>query len=181
MGDRLVAVNSTPLTSISHAGAIASLKSQGKLEVKFQRTGTVPAKRVTDAKTGWVDVDGDGGADGGGNSGNERLIHESLGTEKKVILAPEDGSLGISIRGGSEMGLGIYISACDPHGPAFNSGLKVHVCITIFYIYRIYLRVCFVCVSLSLALSVSLSLSVWWWWRGGVDDTGGLRARDTLD
>lgn len=167
MGDRLVAVNSTPLTSISHAGAIASLKSQGKLEVKFQRTGTVPAKRVTDAKTGWVDVDG--GADGGGNSGNERLIHESLGTEKKVILAPEDGSLGISIRGGSEMGLGIYISACDPHGPAFNSGLKVHVCIVIFYIYRIYSNVfcvCVLCVCVSFSRSLPLSLSVWWWrWR----------------
>ena len=40
-------------------------------------------------------------------------------------MVAEDQNLGLMIRGGSEFGLGIYITGLDRHSVAENAGLKV--------------------------------------------------------
>ena len=66
---------------------------------------------------------------------NVTVVHV-LVTVLQVNVAVDRGhSLGLTVRGGRDYGLGIYISGVDPYSVAENAGLKVSgLCI-----------VCFVC------------------------------------
>ena len=66
--------------------------------------------------------------------------------------------LGISIRGGSEHGLGIYISEVDEGSVADTYGLKVCVCVCVCACVCAYVHVC-VCVHACMRASVCVCVS----------------------
>lgn len=52
-------------------------------------------------------------------------LPEALGPERKVLLdLGRKGKIGVSVRGGSEYGLGIFISGVDPYSPAELADLR---------------------------------------------------------
>ena len=61
----------------------------------------------------------------------DRVIPHNIAVIFHVIqvnlVVSESKTLGISIRGGNEFGLGIYITQVDYGSPADNAGLKVGV------------------------------------------------------
>ena len=56
---------------------------------------------------------------------NVALVH-AVATVLQVNVAVDRGhSLGLTVRGGRDYGLGVYISGVDPYSVAENAGLKV--------------------------------------------------------
>lgn len=101
--------------------------------------GRIPGGYVTNHIYTWVDPQGRSISPPSGlpqphggalrqQEGDRRSTLHLLqgGDEKKVNLVLGDGrSLGLTIRGGAEYGLGIYITGVDPGSEAEGSGLKV--------------------------------------------------------
>ncbi|XP_077000007.1 whirlin isoform X5 [Tamandua tetradactyla] len=133
VGDQILRVNDKSLARVTHAEAVKALKGSKKLVLSVYSAGRVPGGYVTNHIYTWVDPQGRsaspphsgslGQREGDGRSGLHLLQD---GDEKKVNLVLGDGrSLGLTIRGGAEYGLGIYITGVDPGSEAESSGLKV--------------------------------------------------------
>ncbi|XP_072524027.1 PDZ domain-containing protein 7 [Salminus brasiliensis] len=126
VGDKLLEVNGISLENISMNSAVKVLLGHHRLRLVFQRVGWVPGVRYSNEKTTWVD-----------------LIHRRMVVEEGVASFSDSGSdgalcrtvnlqtslsqpyLGLNIRGGTEYGLGIYVSKLDPGGLAEQGGIKM--------------------------------------------------------
>eukprot|EP00039_Didymoeca_costata_P009476 m.125713 g.125713 ORF g.125713 m.125713 type:complete len:647 (-) comp14499_c0_seq22:86-2026(-) len=117
VGDLLVQVNKTSLNNASHSDAIKALQSANELQIQYRRVGAVPNRDMKNAKTSWEST-----------LAHENKLNSPIlsnkSKRKKVVLRREDGDLGVSIRGGAEIGLGIFVSACAPDGLAYAAGLQ---------------------------------------------------------
>ncbi|XP_073872826.1 whirlin isoform X17 [Macaca fascicularis] len=115
-----------------------ALKGSKKLVLSVYSAGRIPGGYVTNHIYTWVDPQGRSISPPSGlpqphggalrqQEGDRRSTLHLLqgGDEKKVNLVLGDGrSLGLTIRGGAEYGLGIYITGVDPGSEAEGSGLK---------------------------------------------------------
>ncbi|XP_054440468.1 whirlin isoform X2 [Pteronotus mesoamericanus] len=139
VGDQILRVNDKSLSRVTHAEAVKALKGSKKLLLSVYSAGRVPGGYVTNHIYTWVDPQGRSISPPSGlpqphgstlrqREGDRRSTLHLLqgGDEKKVNLVLGDGrSLGLTIRGGAEYGLGIYITGVDPGSEAESSGLKV--------------------------------------------------------
>nr|XP_025744496.1 whirlin isoform X5 [Callorhinus ursinus] len=139
VGDQILRVNDKSLARVTHAEAVKALKGSKKLVLSVYSAGRIPGGYVTNHIYTWVDPQGRSISPPSGlpqTHGStlrqrERDSRSTLhllqgGDEKKVNLVLGDGrSLGLTIRGGAEYGLGIYVTGVDPDSEAESSGLKV--------------------------------------------------------
>ncbi|XP_055994477.1 whirlin isoform X2 [Sorex fumeus] len=134
VGDQILRVNDKSLARVTHAEAVKALKGSKKLVLSVYSAGRVPGGYVTNHIYTWVDPQGRSVSPPSGSSalrqreGDRRSTLPLLqgGDEKKVNLLLGAGrSLGLTIRGGAEYGLGIYVTGVDPGSEAESSGLKV--------------------------------------------------------
>ncbi|XP_032274829.1 whirlin isoform X2 [Phoca vitulina] len=139
VGDQILRVNDKSLARVTHAEAVKALKGSKKLVLSVYSAGRIPGGYVTNHIYTWVDPQGrsisppSGLPQTHGNTlrqreGDPRSTLHLLqgGDEKKVNLVLGDGrSLGLTIRGGAEYGLGIYVTGVDLGSEAESSGLKV--------------------------------------------------------
>ncbi|XP_039330665.2 whirlin isoform X5 [Saimiri boliviensis] len=139
VGDQILRVNDKSLARVTHAEAVKALKGSKKLVLSVYSAGRIPGGYVTNHIYTWVDPQGrctsppsglpqsHGGTLRQQESDRRSTLHLLQGgDEKKVNLVLGDGrSLGLTIRGGAEYGLGIYITGVDPGSEAEGSGLKV--------------------------------------------------------
>ncbi|XP_030673551.1 whirlin isoform X4 [Nomascus leucogenys] len=139
VGDQILRVNDKSLARVTHAEAVKALKGSKKLVLSVYSAGRIPGGYVTNHIYTWVDPQGrsisppsglpqpHGGALRQQDGDRRSTLHLLQGgDEKKVNLVLGDGrSLGLTIRGGAEYGLGIYITGVDPGSEAEGSGLKV--------------------------------------------------------
>ncbi|XP_010637770.1 whirlin, partial [Fukomys damarensis] len=139
VGDQILRVNDKSLSRVTHAEAVKALKGSKKLVLSVYSAGRIPGGYVTNHIYTWVDPQGRSISPPSGLSqphGSTLRQHEGDrrsglhllqgGDEKKVNLVLGDGrSLGLTIRGGAEYGLGIYITGVDPGSEAESGGLKV--------------------------------------------------------
>ncbi|XP_039096181.1 whirlin isoform X2 [Hyaena hyaena] len=139
VGDQILRVNDKSLARVTHAEAVKALKGSKKLVLSVYSAGRIPGGCVTNHIYTWVDPQGLSASPPSGlpqapgsalrpREGDSRSTLSLLqgGEEKKVNLVLGDGrSLGLTIRGGAEYGLGIYVTGVDPGSEAEGSGLKV--------------------------------------------------------
>ncbi|XP_021547111.1 whirlin isoform X2 [Neomonachus schauinslandi] len=139
VGDQILRVNDKSLARVTHAEAVKALKGSKKLVLSVCSAGRIPGGYVTNHIYTWVDPQGRSISPPSGlpqthsntlrqREGDPRSTLHLLqgGDEKKVNLVLGDGrSLGLTIRGGAEYGLGIYVTGVDPGSEAESSGLKV--------------------------------------------------------
>ncbi|XP_069330683.1 whirlin isoform X2 [Eulemur rufifrons] len=139
VGDQILRVNDKSLARVTHAEAVKALKGSKKLVLSVYSAGRIPGGYVTNHIYTWVDPQGRSISPPSGlpqphgsalrqREGDRRSTLHLLqgGDEKKVNLVLGDGrSLGLTIRGGAEYGLGIYITGVDAGSEAESSGLKV--------------------------------------------------------
>ncbi|XP_041488328.1 whirlin isoform X9 [Microtus oregoni] len=139
VGDQILRVNDKSLARVTHAEAVKALKGSKKLVLCVYSAGRIPGGYVTNHIYTWVDPQGrsisppsslpqpHGSALRQHENDRRSALHLLQdGDEKKVNLVLGDGrSLGLTIRGGAEYGLGIYITGVDPGSEAEISGLKV--------------------------------------------------------
>ncbi|XP_004423419.1 PREDICTED: whirlin isoform X1 [Ceratotherium simum simum] len=139
VGDQILRVNDKSLARVTHAEAVKALKGSKKLVLSVYSAGRIPGGYVTNHVYTWVDPQGRSISPPSGlpqphgsalrqREGDRRSTLHLLqgGDEKKVNLVLGEGrSLGLTIRGGAEYGLGIYITGVDPGSEAESSGLKV--------------------------------------------------------
>ncbi|KAM5258690.1 whirlin isoform 3-T3 [Hipposideros larvatus] len=139
VGDQILRVNDKSLSRVTHAEAVKALKGSKKLVLSVYSAGRVPGGYITNHIYTWVDPQGRSISPPSGlpqphgsalrqREGDRRSTLHLLqgGDEKKVNLVLGDGrSLGLTIRGGAEYGLGIYITGVDSGSEAESSGLKV--------------------------------------------------------
>ncbi|KAM4877968.1 whirlin isoform 2-T2 [Thomomys bottae] len=139
VGDQILRVNDKSLARVTHAEAVKALKGSKKLVLSVYSAGRIPGGYVTNHIYTWVDPQGRSISPPSGvpqPHGSSLRQHEGertstlhllqSGDEKKVNLVLADGrSLGLTIRGGAEYGLGIYITGVDAGSEAESSGLKV--------------------------------------------------------
>ncbi|XP_021117850.1 whirlin isoform X7 [Heterocephalus glaber] len=116
-----------------------ALKGSKKLMLSVYSAGCIPGGYITNHIYTWVDPQGRSISPPSGlpqpqgstlrqHEGDQRSGLHLLqgGDEKKVNLVLGDGrSLGLTIRGGAEYGLGIYVTGVDPGSEAESGGLKV--------------------------------------------------------
>ncbi|XP_003478894.1 whirlin isoform X3 [Cavia porcellus] len=139
VGDQILRVNDKSLARVTHAEAVKALKGSKKLVLSVYSAGRIPGGYVTNHIYTWVDPQGRSISPPSGlpqphsstlrtHEGDRRSGLQLLqgGDEKKVNLVLGDGrSLGLTIRGGAEYGLGIYITGVDTGSEAESSGLKI--------------------------------------------------------
>ncbi|XP_006890777.1 PREDICTED: whirlin isoform X3 [Elephantulus edwardii] len=139
VGDQILRVNDKSLARVTHAEAVKALKGSKKLVLSVYSAGRIPGGYITNHIYTWVDPQGRStsppsslpqphGCSLRQQEGERRSTLHLLqdGDEKKVNLVLGDGrSLGLTIRGGAEYGLGIYITGVDVGSEAESSGLKV--------------------------------------------------------
>lgn len=139
VGDQILRVNDKSLSRVTHAEAVKALKGSKKLVMSVYSTGRIPGGYITNHIYTWVDPQGRSISPPASlprphsgalrqREGDRRSTLHLLqgGDEKKVNLVLGDGrSLGLTIRGGAEYGLGIYVTGVDPGSEAESSGLKV--------------------------------------------------------
>ncbi|CAH1787596.1 unnamed protein product [Owenia fusiformis] len=136
-GDQILSVNDIEFSKITHSEAAKIIKAALRLELQVRNIGRVPGSSETHQTYKWVDpqgratspppeVDGTGRYEVAGDptSGRHILLKES--DERKVnVVVSKGGNLGLMIRGGSEFGLGIYITGVTPYSVSDHAGLKV--------------------------------------------------------
>ncbi|XP_064631719.1 uncharacterized protein LOC135490004 [Lineus longissimus] len=130
MGDNIVEVNNVSFDSIASSSAIKVFAGSYRLRIVIRRTGKVPGAKFSKEKVSWYDtsmgsiIEGqfDDSFTNGFTSGMPML--NGL-TERRVNLTinSEDDFLGFNIRGGSEYGLGVYVSKIDEGGLAQQKGI----------------------------------------------------------
>ncbi|XP_017339122.1 PDZ domain-containing protein 7 [Ictalurus punctatus] len=126
VGDKLLEVNGISLENISMSSAVKVLTGHRRLRLVLQRVGRVPGVRYTNEKTTWVDlIHRRMVVEEGGVSLSERRTDGALCRKVHLHTSLSHPCLGLNIRGGTEYGLGIYVSKLDPGGLAEQGGIKM--------------------------------------------------------
>ncbi|GAB6021900.1 Deafness, autosomal recessive 31 [Chamberlinius hualienensis] len=133
-GDQILSVNGKPFDSITLQDAIQVLKSTNLLILTLCNVGRIPYSCILHQTYTWVDRHGrrvsppDEYEPQFHRSSSTWSLYSATKTSKlrKVTLCLEEGeTLGLMIRGGTEYGLGIFITGVDPDSPADRSNLLV--------------------------------------------------------
>ncbi|MCI4384607.1 hypothetical protein PGIGA_G00040660 [Pangasianodon gigas] len=126
VGDKLLEVNGISLENISMSSAVKVLTGHRRLRLVLQRVGRVPGVRYTNEKTTWVDlIHRRMVVEEGGVSLSESRTDGALCRTVHLHTSLSQPCLGLNIRGGTEYGLGIYVSKLDPGGLAEQGGIKM--------------------------------------------------------
>ncbi|KAF5888921.1 PDZ domain-containing protein 7, partial [Clarias magur] len=126
VGDKLLEVNGISLENISMSSAVNVLTGHRRLRLVLQRVGRVPGVRYTNEKTTWVDlIHRRMVVEEGGVSQTESRRDGALCRTVRLHTSLSEPCLGLNIRGGTEYGLGIYVSKLDPGGLAEQAGIKM--------------------------------------------------------
>ncbi|XP_076856671.1 PDZ domain-containing protein 7 isoform X2 [Brachyhypopomus gauderio] len=126
MGDKLLEVNGVSLENVSISSAVKVLTGHQRLRLVLQRVGWVPGMQVTNEKTTWVDlirrrlVVEDGAVFLSHNCSDSAVCRTV-----RLQTSLSQSCLGLNIRGGTEYGLGIYVSKVDAGGLAEQGGIKM--------------------------------------------------------
>ncbi|KAL3864570.1 hypothetical protein ACJMK2_006236 [Sinanodonta woodiana] len=130
VGDRILEANNVSFYGMSSSSAVKVLTNSNRLKLVINRTKKVPEWRLSKEKTAWYDVHK--GQIIAGDFEECGVMHYIRGldvdiSERRVNLkyARREKTLGFNIRGGSEYGLGIYISKVNPGGLADKNGVHV--------------------------------------------------------
>lgn len=129
VGDRVLAVNGISCVGVAHSRAVEILSLGPELHFRVYAAGQVPTERIAHETFTWENAD-DGQAIPGvsGASPPRDVARSNLrllagAEERKVTLNGADAALGFNIRGGSDFGLGIFVSAVDSGGQGEAVGL----------------------------------------------------------
>ncbi|KAL6475754.1 hypothetical protein MHYP_G00167940 [Metynnis hypsauchen] len=126
VGDKLLEVNGISLENISMSSAVKVLTGHRRLRLVLQRVGWVPGLRYSNEKTTWVDlIHRRMVVDEGGATLPDRRSDAALCRTVHLQTSLSQPYLGLNIRGGTEYGLGIYVSKLDPGGLAEQGGIKM--------------------------------------------------------
>ncbi|KAH9488897.1 hypothetical protein Btru_058318 [Bulinus truncatus] len=136
VGDLILEANNISFSDVTHDEAARIFKAATRLHLKVSRVGRVPGSLTVMETFTWTDpkgrpvsppLPGSGlaaGEDDGRRKSGTLMLKGS--DERKVNIVVQKGQgLGIMIRGGTEYGLGIFISGIDPFSVAENAGLKL--------------------------------------------------------
>ncbi|XP_062859603.1 PDZ domain-containing protein 7 isoform X2 [Trichomycterus rosablanca] len=126
VGDKLLEVNGISLENISMSSAVKVLTGHQRLRLVLQRVGRVPGVRYTNEKTTWVDlIHRRMVVEEGGPALSDSRSDGALCRTVHLHTSVAQPCLGLNIRGGTEYGLGIYVSKLDPGGLAEQCGIKM--------------------------------------------------------
>ncbi|XP_014664433.1 PREDICTED: whirlin-like [Priapulus caudatus] len=136
LGDQILASNDVSFEKISHDEAAEILKTSRKLKLLVSSVGRVPGSYVAHHTYIWKDAHGSCVSPPpevqGHDAKTRRRTAERPGpllkdsdVRKVNVVVDEGRALGLSIRGGAEYGLGIYITGIDQGSVAYDCGLKV--------------------------------------------------------
>ncbi|KAK3589729.1 hypothetical protein CHS0354_021048 [Potamilus streckersoni] len=130
VGDRILEANNISFSGVASSSAVKVLTGSNQLKLVIHRTRKVPEWRLSKEKTAWYDVHEEQIISGDFEECG--VMHYIRGldvdiSERRVNLkyARREKTLGFNIRGGSEYGLGIYISKVNPGGLAEKNGVHV--------------------------------------------------------
>ncbi|XP_064601311.1 PDZ domain-containing protein 7-like [Liolophura sinensis] len=132
-GDQILEVNNIAMDGLPSSSAVKMLTDNNHLKLLIKRTGKVPGWRYSCEQISWYDTEQQKIVTGDMQEYNSPV--SSLGpflngiSERRVNLSVKrkelrDG-LGFNIRGGSEFGLGIFVSRIDKGGLAQQKGVRV--------------------------------------------------------
>ncbi|XP_066522041.1 PDZ domain-containing protein 7 isoform X2 [Hoplias malabaricus] len=108
------------------SSAVKVLTGHRRLRLVLQRLGWVPGVRYSSEKTTWVDlIHRRMVVDEGGASLSDSPSDGALCRKVCLQTSLSEPFLGLNIRGGTEYGLGIYVSKLDPGGLAEQGGIKM--------------------------------------------------------
>ncbi|XP_059162639.1 whirlin-like [Physella acuta] len=135
VGDLILEVNNISFTDVTHDEAARIIKAATRLHVTVSRVGRIPGTMTVLEAYKWTDPKGrpvsppllGSGPGSGEDEGRDRsgtLMLKGSDERKVNIVVQRGQGLGLMIRGGSEYGLGIFISGVDPFSVAENAGLK---------------------------------------------------------
>ncbi|XP_061184785.1 uncharacterized protein LOC133192790 [Saccostrea echinata] len=126
-GDKILSVNGVSLKNKSSSIVASLMTSSSDINMTLRMTGHLPKWRLFKEKTAWFDHEKKtvicGEFEKSGASHYIKGLDMDI-PERRVTLI-NDGVLGLNIRGGSEFGLGIYVSSIDPGGQAERQGVRV--------------------------------------------------------
>ncbi|XP_013408158.1 whirlin isoform X2 [Lingula anatina] len=129
LGDQILEANNVNFDKVASSSAVRVLTGSNRLKLAVKRTGKIPGLKYAREKTSWFDTNEHKIVDG------QFFPHGSLhipldsqqsdnGVKKVNLTTTKRGEfIGINIRGGSEYGLGIYVSKVDPGGLAEEKGI----------------------------------------------------------
>lgn len=135
-GDQILSVNDISFEEITHDQGVKIIRSARRLDLVVRPVGRIPGSFVVHQTYTWVDprgrpvspppeVDKNARYESTGQRKSGLMLLKA-GDERKVNVVVHQGkSLGLMIRGGSEFGLGIYVTGVDPLSVADHAGLKV--------------------------------------------------------
>ncbi|KAL5484000.1 hypothetical protein EMCRGX_G020426 [Ephydatia muelleri] len=116
VGDQILIANDKSFESISHYEAVEIINRSKKLRLWVLPNAKVPSSRTANMAFTWVDPEG---------KQTSPPVPEEQHSERTIRFTVTKGKdLGISIRGGSQHGLGIYISVVEEGSVAWEEGLK---------------------------------------------------------
>ncbi|XP_062568351.1 uncharacterized protein LOC134230537 [Saccostrea cucullata] len=126
-GDKILSVNGVSLKDKSSSIVASLLTRSPEINMAVRMTGHLPKWRLVKEKTAWFDHEKKtvicGEFEKSGSAHYIKGLDMDI-PERRVTLI-NDGVLGLNIRGGSEFGLGIYVSSIDPGGQAERQGVRV--------------------------------------------------------
>ncbi|XP_059160033.1 uncharacterized protein LOC131943776 [Physella acuta] len=126
VGDHVITANGVDLDCVANSGAVKVLSSSALLNLVVLRCGKVPEWKVAKERVLWFDVSRSRvvGRPPVSESPTSKGLPNIL-VEKKLVLTlgGDTDFIGLNIRGGTEYGIGIYVSRVDKGGLAARSGL----------------------------------------------------------
>lgn len=141
VGDQLIEVNGIDFEKITQSSAENLLGTINKLKLVVKSVSAVPEIDVSESwghrngkvvQNGTAEIDSLQASSGSGGSASIALQHNShllnSADERKVNLQVQstaNGFIGFNLRGGSEYGLGLYVSGVDAGSLAEEAGFKV--------------------------------------------------------
>lgn len=141
VGDQLIEANGIDFEKITQSSAENLLGTINKLKLVVKSVSAVPEIDVSESwghrngkvvQNGTAEIDSLQASSGSGGSASIALQHNShllnSADERKVNLQVQstaNGFIGFNLRGGSEYGLGLYVSGVDAGSLAEEAGFKV--------------------------------------------------------
>ncbi|KAI8492731.1 Domain present in PSD-95, Dlg, and ZO-1/2 [Branchiostoma belcheri] len=128
VGDQILEVNNVSFENIAISSAVKVLSGSNRLKLVIRRCGKIPGFKFSRERTSWYDtikrkiVEGSEDTARPTTRSNMRLLAD--GDEVKVNFKVKQGMIGFNIRGGSEYGVGIYVSRVDVGSLAEQNSIK---------------------------------------------------------
>eukprot|EP00912_Choanoflagellata_sp_UC4_P001235 UC4_evm1s773 len=116
-GDQIVKANGFNIErGITHSDAVKILTSSSRVELVVRGRSFTAISKASTETISWVDVNG--------KTTMEHPIQKYPISTSTVTIEVGDSGLGISVRGGKEHGIGIFVSGVSPNSRAHLAGLK---------------------------------------------------------